>query len=239
MIQGAAHDAIILTVEIFPDHAAASAAVASLNLLRPHLARAVMIGSQIKAAKTDNLIRAFEAVGLPVALLGRGGRVIAATSGFASYFDDLLLDGPRRLRIIDSEGDALLASELMRMDRGGGGCSVAVRDPSKHGRAILHLLPARLDARDLFSDIGAFAILAHPDNKSIPGADLIAALFDLTPAEARVARGIASGATLSALAAQWKVSEETVKSQLKKIFVKTSTRRQSELAALIANFSSR
>ncbi len=196
-----------------------------------------MMGGQIRAAQNDHLLRSLEQIGLPVALLAASGRVIAASADFARYFDDLLRDDPRRLRIIDAVGDARLADELIRMRLGGAGASVAVRDIDGAGRAILHLIPARRDARDLFNDVASFAILAHPENRAIPGADLISSLFDLTPAEARVARGIASGRTLAELAREWGVSDETVKSQLKRIFVKTSTRRQTDLAALVSNFS--
>jgi len=235
LIQGGANDAMIVTLEGFACHDAASAVVGGLDRLRPHIARSVMIGGQIQAARSDNILRAFERVGLCIALLGRRGRVMDATSGFARYFGDLLSEGPGRLRIVDSTGDARLARELA-MDIEGAGASIAIRDHDQIGRAILHLVPAKLDARDLFSQIHCFAIMTDPTNKAIPGADLIAALFDLTPAEARVARGIASGRSITVLAREWKVSEETIKSQLKKVFAKTSTRRQGELAALISNF---
>jgi DNA-binding CsgD family transcriptional regulator len=236
VIQGSVHDAMVITMEVFPNPQTAFAAIPALNALRPHIARAVMIGSQIQAAQSESLLRAFERAGLSIALLGRAGQVIAATSGFARHFDELLRDGPGRLRIIDGEGDSRLGKALAGLERQGAGASVAVRDADQIGRAILHLVPARLDARDLFQNVWSFAILAHPDNHAIPGADVISALFDLTPAEARVARGIASGATLLELARQWNVSEETIKSQLKRIFVKTSTRRQSDLGMLIAGF---
>ncbi|MET0239643.1 MAG: LuxR C-terminal-related transcriptional regulator [Sphingobium sp.] len=238
LIQGNAHDAMVLSMEAFSGHDAAAQAVTTLDMLRPHLARSVTVGSRIRSAQNDNLLRTFALTGLSVALLGRGGRIISATDGFAAHFDGLLRDGPKRLRVADDEGDARLAEGLQHLEQGGTGLSIAVRDPAKVGRAILHLVPARLDARDLFAEILSFAILAHPDNRTIPGADLISALFDLTPAEARVARGIASGRSPSELARQWKLSEETVRSQLKKVFTKTSTRRQSELGLLLSGFSS-
>lgn len=238
LIHGNAHDAVVITMEIFPSHHAASASVAALDRLRPHIARSVMIGSQIAGARNANLLTAFELIGLPVCLLGSGGRIIAASSHFAAHFDHLLRDGPKRLHIIDAEGDARLARELRNLEIGGAGASVAVRNSDMIGQGILHLVPAKLDARDLFSNLFSFAILVHPENRALPGTDLITALFDLTPTEAKVARGIASGKNVSELACEWRLSDETIKSHLKKVFLKTSTRRQGDLMVLLSKFSS-
>ena len=67
----------------------------------------------------------------------------------------------------------------------------------------------------------------------LPDADIISALFDLTPAEARVARGIGQGNSVKDMALQLKVSNETVRTQLKRALAKTSTSRQGELISLL------
>jgi DNA-binding CsgD family transcriptional regulator len=59
-------------------------------------------------------------------------------------------------------------------------------------------------------------------------------LYGLTPAEARVARLLASGRSVAAIARELRVSPNTVRTQLKATFAKTDTCQQSELAALIA-----
>lgn len=63
------------------------------------------------------------------------------------------------------------------------------------------------------------------------------ALFGLSPAEARVAVAVAAGAGLPEIAGQLDVTHATVRSQLRAVFEKTGTRRQSELAALIARLA--
>ena len=68
----------------------------------------------------------------------------------------------------------------------------------------------------------------------MPDAELIAGLFDLTPAEARVARGVAEGLTLDAIGNKASISRETVRSQLKAVLAKTGVNRQADLAALLA-----
>jgi len=56
----------------------------------------------------------------------------------------------------------------------------------------------------------------------------------LTSAEARVASLVAAGASPEEIAFELQVSRETVRNQIKAIFGKTGTHRQSELAALVA-----
>lgn len=63
---------------------------------------------------------------------------------------------------------------------------------------------------------------------------LLQALFGLSPAEARIAIGVAEGGSLPELAARAEVTHATVRSQLRSVFDKTGVRRQSELAALLA-----
>ncbi|MFC5556477.1 helix-turn-helix transcriptional regulator [Methylobacterium iners] len=63
------------------------------------------------------------------------------------------------------------------------------------------------------------------------------AMFGLTPAEARLAVLLTCGATPSEVARSQGLSVATVRSQLGAIFVKTRTRRQSELVALVARLS--
>ncbi|NDC58680.1 MAG: helix-turn-helix transcriptional regulator, partial [Alphaproteobacteria bacterium] len=62
-------------------------------------------------------------------------------------------------------------------------------------------------------------------------------VFGLSFAEARVAIAVAEGASLPALAARFEVAHATVRTQLRCVFEKTGTRRQSELAALIARLA--
>jgi DNA-binding CsgD family transcriptional regulator len=66
---------------------------------------------------------------------------------------------------------------------------------------------------------------------------LLSALFALTPAEARLARGLVAGQTAEEYSRHAGVGMATVRSQLHSIFVKTGTRRQAALAALLARMA--
>ncbi len=61
----------------------------------------------------------------------------------------------------------------------------------------------------------------------------LGALFDLTPAEARLAIALMAGKDLSEIASERRLSVQTVRSQLRSLFGKTGTRRQAELVAVL------
>src|SRR5262249_45711349 len=66
-----------------------------------------------------------------------------------------------------------------------------------------------------------------------PPPPILAKTFGLTPSEAKLACIIARGAPPNIAAQELKISRETAQNQLKSIFAKTDTHRQSELVALL------
>ena len=66
-----------------------------------------------------------------------------------------------------------------------------------------------------------------------PPVELVQALFDLTPAEARVARSLASGKTAEDIAEGGHVSLNTVRTQVRGVLEKTGCNRQAEVVALL------
>ena len=64
---------------------------------------------------------------------------------------------------------------------------------------------------------------------------IVAAAFELTPAEARVALAVAGGHATEAIAQRHGASIHTVRSQLATIFQKTGTARQADLVSLLAS----
>jgi DNA-binding CsgD family transcriptional regulator len=70
-----------------------------------------------------------------------------------------------------------------------------------------------------------------------PPFEALAALYDLTPAEARVLVEIASGKNRVESAAALGIADSTVKTHLARIFEKTATSEQSELTRLVARLT--
>lgn len=72
------------------------------------------------------------------------------------------------------------------------------------------------------------------DSAESPLPSVLQAAFRLTPAEARVAQGIACGYSPEQIAERQNTSPGTVREQLKAVFQKTNTHRQSQLVSLLA-----
>lgn len=83
-------------------------------------------------------------------------------------------------------------------------------------------------------EVHAIIISIDPDHDPEPA---LRAAFQLTPAEARVALGIARGDALSAIAQTQGIALGTARTQLKAIFAKTGTHRQAQLAALLSRMA--
>ena len=64
--------------------------------------------------------------------------------------------------------------------------------------------------------------------------EILSEAFSLTTAEAKVASFISAGLSPTEIADMLQVSRETVRNQIKAIFAKTGTHRQSRLVALVS-----
>lgn len=79
--------------------------------------------------------------------------------------------------------------------------------------------------------------LPDPSNYATQQWLLFTKQFVLTRAEARLCRALADGLTINDYREKWKVATSTARSQLRSVFDKTSTRRQSDLLRLIFLFT--
>ncbi len=91
------------------------------------------------------------------------------------------------------------------------------------------------------SELRAFAALTfyHPRSAPLVDERVLAAAFDLSPAECRIALLLAEGLTQKEIAAHVGVQHDTVRKQLQSIFQKTATRRQPDLLRLLLNLPAR
>ncbi len=100
----------------------------------------------------------------------------------------------------------------------------------------LYLYALRPDATlRAFGDQALAMLLLHvPGQRLALDPFVVAAAFDLTPREARVAVAMAQGASVEQIAQRHTVSINTVRTQLGIILGKTGTTRQGELVSLLA-----
>jgi DNA-binding CsgD family transcriptional regulator len=236
-VTGLNNEKLIITIEAFPDPETMRASIPMLDALRPHLARAVSLASELQLRECRSAVAALERVGAGAAFLNERGQVIAANDAFASQLGITLLDMRDRLHLTQRTSDAALGLALARLMTTGLGASIGIRDELGIGIAALHLIPVQKTAREVFVSNAVIALVSRPAQKGAPDAGLIQTLFDLTPAEAAVARAITNGESVESVARDTGKSVETVRSHLKRVFSKTATGRQSELSNLLRGFA--
>ena len=120
----------------------------------------------------------------------------------------------------------------------GGVRSFPVRHAESGATMIAHVIPIRLSARDIFMRCAAALVLTPVTAPKAPPVELVQSLFDLTPAEAQVARGLAAGETVDSLAGARGVSENTIRMQVRGVLEKTGCNRQADVVALLTGVAS-
>jgi DNA-binding CsgD family transcriptional regulator/PAS domain-containing protein len=123
------------------------------------------------------------------------------------------------------------------MGSGGG-----MRLTSKNGEHLFNLIitpyPAHATTNLGINKRICAAIFIHdPTQVSTLPAKLLQTLYGLTPAETRLAENIVGGLTPAEAAAKLGVSISTTRTQLRALFAKTDTQRQSELVQLLSGLT--
>ncbi|MEA1834903.1 LuxR family transcriptional regulator [Methylobacterium durans] len=209
--------------------------VGRLDGLRPHLARAATMSARLRMQTVRAAAQALDTVGLPAAVLGRRGQILALNGGCEALLQGAIQDG-RRLRLLNPAADRLLAQALAELSTEARSSVRSIPLPAReeHAPTILHLLPIRRAAEDLFAAASAIALFTPLSERPIPTLSVLEGLFDLTGAEARVARGIAECRSVAELAGDFGVTQATLRSQLKAVMRKTGVGRQAELVDLFS-----
>lgn len=99
---------------------------------------------------------------------------------------------------------------------------------------VLHLLPIRGAAHDILSGADILLTATFVDQHSrMPSPHILNALFDLGPAEARLATRLATGLSLQQAATRCGIALHSARTYQVRIFRKTDTSQQSQLGALL------
>jgi DNA-binding CsgD family transcriptional regulator len=124
--------------------------------------------------------------------------------------------------------------EAIQGTRSREGCSIPVPRVADNAPFVAHVLPLRGAGLDVFTGATSLLYITPLAQQNPLAAGLLQALFDLTPAEARVAGLIAEGQSVDSITDSLQVSTNTVRTQLKSVFAKTGVGRQAELATLLS-----
>lgn len=213
------------------------ARVEALNELRSHLARSAFVAARLGLQRARGATETLTAMGLPALLLGLDGTVIEANSLMEDLPGHLQWRAQNRIALTDGRANELLRAALATL---GGNDESSVRsfplrDADDKAILVLHLVPIRRSAHDIFAGSYALMVVTPVSAAAGPPVELMRSLFDLTTSEARVARGLAVGETLEQIAASGGVAITTVRSQLRRVLEKTGCARQAEVVSLLAN----
>lgn len=211
-------------------------AVHRLDQLRPHLARAALLSGRLALERIRSATEILGVVGLASAVLGAGGRPLVMNHSCEQLLDSLLVIRAGRLAALQPLADVLLKEALTGIGVAGSESvrSIPLPATETHPATILHIIPVRGGARDIFSGAIALLIITPMTAKPSPSIELLQGLFDLTPAEARIARAIAQRQTINEIAESRGLSRETIRAQVKSVLSKTGQSRQLDLAVLLS-----
>jgi DNA-binding CsgD family transcriptional regulator/PAS domain-containing protein len=215
-----------------------------LVILAPHLVRAFELHSRIQGLenKANVLEDTLDRQTAAIVLLDSRGMVVFRNKSARSLFES-----QKDLRITRDEIQASNPSEHKKLTRLIRGAACTGAGVSSHpGGAVtisrnafkrpLHVLvsPLRTDALRLgHTSPAAVLFITDPEEEPLLPEEWLQQLYGLTPAESRLALLLAAGNAPKEAAQQLQVGISTVRSQLKSIFAKTDTNRQSELVRLL------
>jgi DNA-binding CsgD family transcriptional regulator/PAS domain-containing protein len=215
-----------------------------LRQLVPHLRRSMQLGLRIEGyrALQHAEYHVLDRLSVGVILLDRHARIVYVNAS-ARALD--VHEGPLRLRGATVAAHSPMHSqrlgELIRMAlRGAPAASMSVPRPSDG--QLLTILVSSVRGRDVarFADLSmpdaaVLLFIIDPANRAGIHLPWIIDAYGLTAAEAKVALAASSGLTIPEVALQLGLSPNTIKTHLRKVFAKTGSSRQAELARLIAS----
>jgi DNA-binding CsgD family transcriptional regulator len=220
--------------------------LAVLRTLAPHFRRAAAIGRLLEQRTFQVATFAATLNGLATAIVfvDRHMRAVHANSAGERLLREQTVMSPQRGIVVLRDS---AANERLRA-----AVSVAARDEAQLGRSgigiaarsqqgdplVVHLLPLTRGATRaglVTSAVGALFVAPSHAGPPLPS-DALAALYDLTPAETRVAELLADARTLVDIGRTLGIAVSTVNTHLARLFAKTGCSRQAELAVLLRSF---
>ncbi len=212
------------------------------RLLCPHIGRALAMGRRLENLERRHqaVVSALDRLSHAIVVVDRRCRLIEANRAALAVVE-------RRDGLLLGRGDVVAAwtrddgDELQRLvgqavaGQGGGAMAVRRRD----GEAPYHVLVGPAHGRLTRRVDGAALFIGDPAAAKPEAGPVLARLFGLTPAEARVLMLLAEGASPEEIAATADVSINTVRSQIKALRSKTGATRISELVRLAVDSPAR
>lgn len=210
---------------------------ARLDEAAGHIARAVEVYAKLRQAKrysaiAEGALDSIDVASFVMTLDRRLVRSNRSADALAAREDGLLYDGAL-LRCVVSRTNEVLDNVLQ-----------SLRQLTDHEPVSALLIPRRSGSRPYVAFISRLTTVEEYEPMAVmvvrdleegrrPVDSVLGSLFGMTPSEVRVAVGIVQGDTPQEIAVRLGLSVETVRSHLKRVFYKSSTRNQADLVRLV------
>lgn len=211
------------------------------NQLVPHLQRVIQMRQRFAELHLGQnfLASSLDVLAMPTLLFDEYSRVAHTNRSANALLSERSSMWLENSRLFTKDADATRSLHLeltnaIRASRGDGAELTDVVLIPRAGRMpiMLMIAPLRLTGS---AQIQGAALLFVFDSETTPSitSDMVRQLFKLTDAEAELAAALCSGKTLDDAANERGTSVHTTRSQLKSIFNKTGTNRQTDLVSLL------
>ncbi len=217
-----------------------------MELVAPHVRRAVMIGREIdrQRSRSSQLAAVLDSVTAGAFLVDADGRL-----DFVNEAGAALLEAGHLLRLrdgllaaVDRQADRALRTAFAASGRvgeplaGAQAPSIVLTDGGGE-RFLAHVLPLSSGARrkaSLGYSATAALFVRRAEIPVVSGVEAAARLYRLTPSEVRVFQAAGTAGSIRDMAEALGISSATVKTHLASVFRKTGARRRSDLIKEIA-----
>lgn len=207
-----------------------------LKALAPHLQRAVTLNVRLARVEMerDSAAEMLHRLSDGILLVDARSRILFANLAAEALLKEgtglLVQDG--RLAARASSDTALLRSLISGGTHAGPSGTLAL--VCRGGRRLsVMVLPLHIETSWLTLPPAAIVLVKDPAASEMPSPEQIQRLFDLTPAQAALAREILNGNGIKTAAQRLQISRSTARTHLLAVFQKTGTNRQAELVRLI------
>lgn len=220
---------------------------AKLETMRPMLEPFIRIWQRmrVQSRRTAGLREALDSIEMGALLLDRESKIIFSNKAANAF---ILAGDPLR-----QIGDVLSASDLKQAvplqvalshaiaansDRATENAGprrsslLALRSARSSRSLVLSVVPAEHQATEHL-DAAAVVYIIDPNLDTLKQLQPVCALFGLSPVETRLVCLLTAGQTLQDAAKAMRIKDQTARSYLKQIFLKTDTRRQPDLVRVM------
>ena len=214
-----------------------------VELLNPHLSRALSLADQLGTLSSFARFSSamFEASPNGLFALDAGGTILFANSraeGQVGAADGLSSIDGRLAALLAPEQDALnrLVSEAAAAGPATSGGWTRVSRINGGPPYAVFIAPLKIEDEDFLAQGARVLVIVHDtgEHRQTDGA-MLAAVYGLTDAEARLAGALSAGHSLESAAAKLGVQVTTARTQLKSVFRKVGVNRQQDLIRLLTS----